>query len=46
MYSNVGIVIRDKVWLSLDTIGNEVLGTIAKIVLTKYSTTIVSDGMT
>lgn len=46
MYSNVGTVIRDEVGLALDTVGNEVQGTTAKIVLTKYSTTIVSDGMT
>ena len=46
MYSNVDNVIRDEVWMALDTIGNEVLGTAAKIVLTKDSTTIVSDGTT
>lgn len=46
MYYNVGTVIRDEVGLALDTVGNEVLGTTAKIVLTKDSTKIVSDGMT
>ena len=46
MYSNAGTIIRDEVGLELDTVGNEVLGTATKIVLTKDSTTIVSDGMT
>ena len=46
MYVNVCTVIRDEVGLALDTVGNEVLGTVAKIVLTKDSTTIVSDGTT
>ena len=46
MYSNAGTVIRDEVGLALETIGNEVLGTAAKIVLTKDSTTLVSDGLT
>ena len=46
MYFNACTVIRDEVGLALDTVGNEVLGTAAKIVLTKDSTTIVSDGTT
>jgi hypothetical protein len=41
-----GTVIRDEVGLSLDKAGNEVLGTAAKVVLTKDSTTIVGDGTT
>ncbi|GLJ14730.1 hypothetical protein SUGI_0238750 [Cryptomeria japonica] len=41
-----GTVIRDEVGLALDKVGNEVLGTAAKIVLTKDSTTIVGDGRT
>ncbi|URD73573.1 RuBisCO large subunit-binding protein subunit beta, chloroplastic [Musa troglodytarum] len=39
-------VIRDEVGLSLDKAGKEVLGTAAKVVLTKDSTTIVGDGST
>jgi hypothetical protein len=39
-------VIRDEVGLSLDKAGSEVLGTAAKVVLTKDSTTIVGDGTT
>ncbi|KAF3324837.1 ruBisCO large subunit-binding protein subunit beta [Carex littledalei] len=39
-------VIRDEVGLSLDKAGGEVLGTAAKVVLTKDSTTIVGDGTT
>lgn len=35
MYPNAGTIIRDEVGLALDTIGNEVLETVAKIVLTK-----------
>ena len=46
MYFNACTVIRDEVGLALDTVGNEVLGTTTMIVLTKDSTTIVSDGMT
>ena len=44
MYFNACTIIRDEVGLALDTIWNEFLGTAAKIVLTKDSTTIVSDG--
>lgn len=39
-------MIRDEVGLSLDKAGGEVLGTAAKVVLTKDSTTIVGDGTT
>lgn len=39
-------VVRDEVGLSLDKAGAEVLGTAAKVVLTKDSTTIVGDGTT
>lgn len=39
-------MIRDEVGLSLDKAGSEVLGTAAKVVLTKDSTTIVGDGTT
>jgi len=39
-------VVRDEVGLSLDKADKEVLGTAAKIVLTKDSTTIVGDGST
>lgn len=39
-------VIRDEVGLSLDKAGKEVLGTAAKVVLTKETTTIVGDGST
>jgi hypothetical protein len=41
-----GTVVRDEVGLSLDKVGREVLGTAAKIVLTKDTTTIVGDGST
>ncbi|XP_045825001.1 ruBisCO large subunit-binding protein subunit beta, chloroplastic-like [Trifolium pratense] len=41
-----GTVIREEVGLTLDKAGNEVLGTAAKVVLTKDSTTIVGDGST
>jgi chaperonin GroEL len=41
-----GTVIREEVGLSLDKAGNEVLGTAAKVVLTKDSTTVVGDGST
>ncbi|KAH7687244.1 Chaperone tailless complex polypeptide 1 (TCP-1) protein [Dioscorea alata] len=41
-----GTVIRDEVGLSLDKADKEVLGTAAKVVLTKDSTTIVGDGST
>ncbi|KAJ7544784.1 hypothetical protein O6H91_09G093000 [Diphasiastrum complanatum] len=39
-----GTVVRDEVGLSLDKVGREVLGTAAKVELTKDSTTIVGDG--
>ena len=41
-----GTVIRDEVGLSLEKADKEVLGTAAKIVVTKDSTTIVGDGTT
>eukprot|EP00897_Mesotaenium_endlicherianum_P006561 jgi/Mesen1/5933/ME000301S05062 len=41
-----GTAVRDEVGLSLDKVGREVLGTAAKIVLTKDSSTIVGDGST
>ncbi|KAL6576675.1 hypothetical protein OROMI_010951 [Orobanche minor] len=41
-----GTVIRDEVGLTLDKVGNEVLGQAAKVVLTKDTTTIVGDGST
>lgn len=41
-----GTVIRDEVGITLDKAGSEVLGTAAKVVLTKDSTTIVGDGST
>ncbi|VAI68858.1 unnamed protein product [Triticum turgidum subsp. durum] len=41
-----GTVIRDEVGLTLDKADNTVLGTAAKVVLTKESTTIVGDGST
>ena len=41
-----GTVIRDEIGLSLDKVGREVLGTAAKVVLTKDTTTIVGDGST
>ena len=44
--SLTGTVIREEVGLSLDKAGNEVLGTAAKVVLTKDTTTIVGDGST
>jgi chaperonin GroEL len=42
----VGTVVRDEIGLSLDKVGREVLGTAAKVELTKDSTTIVGDGST
>ena len=42
----LGTVIRDEIGLSLDKVGREVLGTAAKVVLTKDATTIVGDGST
>ncbi|EFJ16507.1 hypothetical protein SELMODRAFT_271545 [Selaginella moellendorffii] len=41
-----GTVVREEVGLSLDKVGREVLGTAAKLVVTKDSTTIVGDGST
>eukprot|EP00250_Pteridium_aquilinum_P033854 c6493_g1_i1 orf=115-1968(+) len=41
-----GTVIRDEVGLSLDKVGGEVLGTAARVVLAKETTTIVGDGST
>ena len=41
-----GTVIRDEIGLSLVKVGREVLGTAAKVVLTKDTTTIVGDGST
>jgi len=41
-----GTVIREEVGLSLDKADNQVLGTAAKVVVTKDSTTIVGDGTT
>lgn len=43
---HAGTVIREEVGLSLDKADNEVLGTAAKVVITKDSTTIVGDGST
>jgi hypothetical protein len=42
----VGTVVRDEIGLSLDKVGQEVLGTAAKVELTKDATTIVGDGST
>lgn len=41
-----GTVVRDEIGLALDKVGMEVLGTAAKVVVTKDSTTIVGDGST
>ena len=41
-----GTVVRDEVGLALDKVGSEVLGTVAKVVLNKDSTTIVGVGST
>ncbi|GBG71505.1 hypothetical protein CBR_g8922 [Chara braunii] len=41
-----GTVVREEIGLSLDKVGREVLGTAAKIELTKDHTTIVGDGST
>jgi chaperonin GroEL (HSP60 family) len=41
-----GTVIREEIGLSLDKADAEVLGTAAKVVITKDSTTIVGDGTT
>ncbi|CAM0948323.1 unnamed protein product [Alopecurus aequalis] len=41
-----GTVIREEIGLSLDKADSEVLGTAAKVVITKDSTTIVGDGST
>ncbi len=42
----LGTAVRDEIGLSLDKVGREVLGTAAKVELTKDSTTIVGDGST
>lgn len=41
-----GTVIRDEMGLTLDKAGKEVLGTAIKVVITKDSTLIVTDGST
>jgi chaperonin GroEL len=41
-----GTVVRDEIGLALDKVGMEVLGTAAKVVVTKDATTIVGDGST
>lgn len=41
-----GTVVRQEIGLSLDKVGGEVLGTAARVVLTKDTTTIVGDGST
>jgi chaperonin GroEL len=41
-----GTVVCDEIGLALDKVGTEVLGTAAKVVVTKDSTTIVGDGST
>ncbi|CAI5500005.1 unnamed protein product [Closterium sp. Naga37s-1] len=41
-----GTVVREEVGLALDKVGREVLGTAAKVTLTKDATTIVGDGST
>ncbi|EXB55869.1 RuBisCO large subunit-binding protein subunit beta [Morus notabilis] len=41
-----GTVVREEVGLTLDKVGNEVLGQASKVVLTKDTTTIVGDGST
>lgn len=41
-----GLVIRDEMGLTLDKAGKEVLGTAIKVVITKDSTLIVTDGST
>ena len=41
-----GTVVRDEAGLALDEAGSEVLGTVAKVVLNKDSTTIVGVGST
>jgi chaperonin GroEL len=46
LFISAGTVIRDEVGLSLDKADKSVLGTAAKVVLTKESTTIVGDGST
>jgi chaperonin GroEL (HSP60 family) len=43
---HTGTVIREEIGLSLDKADAEVLGTAAKVVITKDSTTIVGDGST
>ncbi|KAF9591963.1 hypothetical protein IFM89_010410 [Coptis chinensis] len=39
-------VVRDEMGLNLEKVGKEVLGTATKVVITKYSTLIVTDGST
>ena len=46
LFISSGTVIRDEVGLTLDKADKSVLGTAAKVVLTKESTTIVGDGTT
>ncbi|KAE8673282.1 RuBisCO large subunit-binding protein subunit beta [Hibiscus syriacus] len=41
-----GMVVRDDMGLTLDRVGKEVLGTATKVVITKESTYVVSDGST
>lgn len=41
-----GTVVRDNMGITLDKVGKEVLGTATKVVITKDSTYIVSDGST
>ena len=41
-----GTVVRDEAGLALDEAGSEVLGTVAKVVLNKDSTTVVGVGST
>lgn len=45
-YLTGGTVVRDEIGLSLESVGPEVLGHAAKVVVTKDSTTIVGDGST
>lgn len=46
LYFYIATVIREEVGLSLDKADKEVLGTAARVVLTKDTTTIVGDGST
>eukprot|EP00271_Cylindrocystis_brebissonii_P009077 TRINITY_DN236_c0_g1_i1.p1 TRINITY_DN236_c0_g1~~TRINITY_DN236_c0_g1_i1.p1 ORF type:complete len:623 (+),score=181.86 TRINITY_DN236_c0_g1_i1:206-2074(+) len=45
-YLSGATVVRDEVGLALDKVGREVLGNVAKVELTKDSTTLVGDGST